>query len=173
MMSHNLLFLLFCSTVAEKTVSIDLCSKEHSSVRFYNPKNELTQNCGCERNCIRKCCKPGYVLGRKYCFKNTSEPFIVSMYANKTNPVYQVDEDYSMDNFIVGRLECSYFRLNYPEEEFYLQRDGRAWVPMYDEFFGNNEYCIDEMNGFTPFMCFPEFLDISPGREANVIGRYA
>lgn len=147
----------------------DLCSsstENSTEIDSYIWRNQSARNCGCE-DCIRRCCKPGYyrLLGTKYCVKNhTGHSFEVPVYTDETIFVKNVKE---LKNFIVGPIHCEYFNLNYPSEEFYIQIDGSAWVPIFKRYFKNDRYCVDEANGFTPLLCLPpEKL------KPNVFGMY-
>lgn len=151
------------------TNAFDLCetpTNDSSEIDSYVWKNASSKNCGCQ-DCIRKCCKPGYsrVLGTKNCVRNASEyRFTVPLFTDRTEYVKDVKET---RNFIIGPVYCLYFDLNYPLEEFYVQTDGTAWIPIYNRYFSNDEYCIDESDGFTPLVCFPP-----EPVELNVFGTY-
>lgn len=147
--------------------TLDLCSFSDEDSPLgdsYLWKNLSTKNCGCD-NCIRKCCKPGYfrILGTKWCFKNATE------YAFKV-PVYENDVNYAKDvvdinDFVVGPIYCDYF--NYPADDYYVQTDGTVWVPTFDRYFYNDQYCVDENNGLSLILCLP-----SESIKINVVGRY-
>lgn len=149
--------------------ALDLCSiSENNStdIDSYIWKNSTTTNCGCH-DCIRKCCKPGYhrVLGTKLCVQNKTEySFSVPVYTNEDEFVKDVTD---IRSFVVGPIFCEYFDLNYPSEEFYVQIDGTVWVPMYNRYFHNGRYCVDEGNGFTPLLCLP-LEPVTP----NTVGMY-
>lgn len=160
-----ILFLCFITHIN----AFDLCSTSTDNITDINSyvwKNHSSKNCGCE-NCIRKCCKLGYyrILGTKLCARNaTASDFTVPVYTYDTDHVKNVTE---INNFVVGPIYCDFFVLKYPEEEFYVQEDGTAWVPIFDQYVDNDEYCIDEYNGFRPLVCFP-----SQRVNANVAGTY-
>lgn len=133
-------------------MALNLCSKENLMNTSYLAKAQREQNCGCVF-CIRRCCKPGFIYKRRYCYANSSEVLNVSVYRNKTNLAKVLENSY--ENFIVGVPKCQMFKLNFPEEKFYIQDDTKAvWVPLYNKFYNNSRYCVDEFNGFTPYLCF-------------------
>lgn len=135
--------------------TLDLCtfSNENSTVvDSYLWKNQSSKNCGCQ-NCIRKCCKPGYfrILDTGLCYKNSTEyTFNVPVYIDDTRFVKVVKE---INDFIIGPICCEYF--NYPSDDFYVQTDGTVWIPTFNRYFYNNQYCVDESNGFTLLLCLP------------------
>lgn len=135
--------------------SLDLCSfseKNTTVADSYIWKNQSTKNCGCQ-NCIRKCCKTGYfrILGSNLCFKNSTDyTFKVPVYTDENNYVKDIDE---INYFTVGPIYCAYF--NYPAEDFYIQTDGTVWIPVFDRYFYNNQYCVDENNGLSLLLCIP------------------
>lgn len=131
---------------------MNFCTKENSTVFFYFAKNQTDQNCGCVF-CIRRCCKPGFVYKQKRCYQNSSDSLEVPVYVNKTRFVNVLDD--RMDHFVVGVPKCVMFRLNFPEEEFFIQQDTKAaWIPKYNKFYDSDRYCVDETKKFTPFLCF-------------------
>lgn len=163
---------VFISIVILNTHSVnglDLCADPRDNLTDFDSyvwKNHTTENCGCT-DCIRKCCKPGYyrILGTKLCVRNETEySFTVPLYTDKTDYVKNVSD---INNFVVGPIYCEYFDLSYPFEEFYVQTDGTVWVPMYNRYFYNDDYCVDESNGFTPLLCVP-----AEPVKANAIGMY-
>lgn len=133
-------------------MAINFCSKENLTNTFYFAKNQTEQNCGCV-SCIRRCCKPGFVYKQRFCYGNSTDSLEVSLYINQTSLVSVLDDN--NDHFIVGVPKCIMFRLNFPEDEFYIQQDTKdVWIPKYNTFYNNNWYCVDELNKFTPFLCF-------------------
>ncbi|CAG9838865.1 unnamed protein product [Diabrotica balteata] len=112
-------------------------------------------NCDLSVNCIRKCCPVGYILVGSQCkVNNSSEPFIVPVF-NKTFFVGTVDQS---TKFRITDITCLLFRLNnnVPKDAYYVQEDGKLFVPNFNKSFENNEYCIDEIHTLSAFLCFPE-----------------
>lgn len=131
---------------------MELCSSEIFTQNFsYFASNFSDQNCGCN-SCIRRCCKPGFVYRQQFCYYNSSDFLKVSVYTNTTVLVNILS---GIENFLIGVPNCVLFRLNYPSEEFYIQSESKdVWVPTYNKFYNSNRYCVDELDGFTPFLCF-------------------
>lgn len=143
-------------------MAMNLCMKENFRNFSYLAKIQPDQNCGCV-SCIRRCCKPGFIYKKSYCHANSIDVLKVSVYSNKTHLVNMLEDSY--ENFIVGVPKCKMFRLNFPEEEFYVQRDTKdVWVPQYNKFYNNSRYCVDEFSEFTPYLCFS-----STSRSAETI----
>lgn len=152
-------------------VKMDMCSREDYDEFPYFAKNVSEQNCGCS-SCIRRCCKPGYTYSQRYCHANSNDTLLVPVYRNK---LILVDTLFEIENFVVGVPDCVMFRLDYPDEEFFIQNEGKdVWVPMYNQFYNNSRYCVDEMNGFTPFLCFSSLTRGTEGQtvhESNTLGK--
>lgn len=133
-------------------------------------------------SCIRRCCKAGYIYMKKMCYANSSDILTVSLYVNKTTLVDVWNDSYK--HFSVGGPNCTKFRINFPNEEFYIQEETKeAWVPKFNKSYNSSWYCVDESNGFTPFLCFTnpiEFVDnlndpLTAGQQVdkiNTIGMY-
>lgn len=158
MLTKTICVVLFVFGSVHDSSSFDLCSFSSGNVSdtddSYNWKNKTDQNCGCI-NCIRKCCKPGYikVLGSPLCVWNASKySFKVPVYKNKFDFVEDAED---FRRFVVGPIRCEYLNLKYPLEQFYVQIDGNVWVPIYERYFNNKHYCVDENDGFTPLLCLP------------------
>lgn len=151
------------------------CLKEKfSNTSSYVAKEQMEQNCGCV-SCIRRCCKPGFIYRKQVCYRNSSNLLKLPIYNNKTNFVKILEN--SSKHFIVGTPNCILFRLNY-SEEFYIQEETKdVWIPTFNKSYNNNQYCVDELNGFTPLLCFsstsrstvPIAQQINP---ANTVGMY-
>lgn len=142
----------FHASSLSKTRAMNFCFKDNLTQASYFAKNQTEQNCGCV-SCIRRCCKPGFIYRAKFCYGNSNDKLNVSVYKNKTNLVKVLDD--SNEHFIVGVPKCDMFRLRFPEEEFYIQEDTKdVWIPEYEKFYNSNRYCVDELNGFTPLLCF-------------------
>lgn len=152
---------------------MDLCSKKNNSELFnYFARNFSERNCGCF-SCIRRCCKPGFVYKSQFCYGNSTNFLEVPVYSNKTISVTVLS---SIVNFVIGVPDCVLFRLDFPTEKFYVQHNTKdVWIPNYNKFYSNNQYCIDELNGFTPFLCFGNITDLasesSQFDELNIFGK--
>ncbi|XP_050309677.1 G-protein coupled receptor Mth2-like isoform X1 [Anthonomus grandis grandis] len=137
--------------------SEDLCSViSHTNRTTYSTKSQ--ENCGCaETRCIRKCCKLGFALQKnKICLKRTSdEPFQVPLYIKHTS-FSTILSGRNISRFKVGILKCKFFKLDRdnPEDAFFIQENGDLWMPSNGKSYGNGEYCLDERNGLTAFVCF-------------------
>lgn len=151
MLSYYIVLFLSSFNEVFQTV-MDLCSRESYIEDFlYSTRNVSDQNCGCY-SCIRRCCKPGFIYRNQFCYNNSSDNLVVPIYKNRTILVNVLS---NIEPFSVGVPNCVMFRLNFPDEEFYIQNDSKdVWVPTYNKFYNSNRYCVDELNGFTPFLCF-------------------
>lgn len=91
------------------------------------------------------------------------------VYSNKTILVNVLLE---IEAFLVGVPDCVLFRLDFPTEEFYIQSDSKnVWVPTYNKFYNSDRYCVDELNGFTPFLCFTNATQTGYITESNTVGK--
>lgn len=132
-------------------MAVNFCFKDNFTQTYF-AKNQTEQNCGCEP-CIRRCCKPGFTYKMRFCYGNSTDKLNIPLYTNKTNLVKVLDDSY--EHFVVGVPKCLMFRLSYPEEGFYIQeRTKDVWIPKFEKFYNSSRYCLDELNGFTPFLCF-------------------
>ncbi|XP_056629658.1 G-protein coupled receptor Mth2-like isoform X6 [Diorhabda sublineata] len=121
-------------------------------------------------NCVRKCCGPGQIFKKKCLPSNSSEPFSVPLYKNKYNYIGIINNS---TKFLIGELSCKMFKLNpdIPTDAYFLQENGTLWVPTFNKFFGNDEYCLDESNYLSAFLCFSTVREpLDPTRETNCIG---
>lgn len=141
-------------TLAYETISIDLCSNNNSDITSYS-RNVNSQRCGCETNkCIRRCCTTGFSLDGALCVKNNSSDVLkVPLYTDKTVVLGVLEISGS---FKVGVMQCPFYVLNNSNHEdvHYVQENGDLWV--YNEFVSNDLYCLDDLDGFRVFLCFPE-----------------
>ncbi|XP_050514680.1 G-protein coupled receptor Mth2-like isoform X14 [Diabrotica virgifera virgifera] len=142
---YELIFLIICMFSSADSVT----NRGNISRSF--------DGCDLSVNCIRKCCPVGYsYVGkpRKCRVNNSSEPFIAPVY-NKTFFVGTVDQT---AKFRITDITCLLFRLqnDNPKDFYYLQEDGKLFVPSYNRSYPNNEYCIDEVYTLSAFLCFPE-----------------
>lgn len=152
--------------------SVDFC-QEASNVTFY--RDLKVENCGCDPSvCFRKCCKAGfYLASNKTCrASNTSDIFEFPVYKEKTRFSRNVSNH---RNFTVGVLQCLYFQLNSsdPADEFFVQDTGTLWVPHHKSgiFYENTQFCVDEKNGFSVFVCFPTISVVEKlGLDINAFG---
>uniref|UniRef100_A0AAR5PP33 G-protein coupled receptors family 2 profile 2 domain-containing protein n=1 Tax=Dendroctonus ponderosae TaxID=77166 RepID=A0AAR5PP33_DENPD len=156
-MHFALVILAFLPGLSE---SVDFC-RETSNATFY--RDLKVENCGCDSSvCIRKCCKDGFYLSpNKTCrAKNTSEFFEFPLYKEKTQFIRNVS---LQTNFTVGVLPCQYYQLNISDrlDEFFVQETGTLWMPHQKcgTVYENTDYCVDEKNGFSVFLCFPTTTD--------------
>ncbi|XP_076263804.1 G-protein coupled receptor Mth2-like isoform X7 [Rhynchophorus ferrugineus] len=149
--------------------AFDLCREDPTSSPTPSYANETMQNCGCDPVCYRKCCKPGYYLGRqRTCHRlDSNHSFFVPLYDGRIF----VKTTSDVNQFIVGVLECRYYLLNVllEKDSFYLQTNGKLLMPAAKgkTVLNNNEYCVDELNGLSTFVCFEdENLD----KDINAVG---
>ncbi|ENN75560.1 hypothetical protein YQE_07903, partial [Dendroctonus ponderosae] len=170
-MHFALVILAFLPGLSE---SVDFC-RETSNATFY--RDLKVENCGCDSSvCIRKCCKDGFYLSpNKTCrAKNTSEFFEFPLYKEKTQFIRNVS---LQTNFTVGVLPCQYYQLNISDrlDEFFVQETGTLWMPHQKcgTVYENTDYCVDEKNGFSVFLCFPTTTDAAKiAFKLNASGRH-
>lgn len=160
--------------LTNSSMSLNLCTAgvkgATANVSAYNATSMPIQNCGCinHETCLRKCCKPGYFLHKKTCYKYTGLShfqFNLTLHENAK----QLDNvQFSNQSFVNGVMKCDgYFRLNSTEkgDEFYVQRDGKLWVPQFQQYYSNKYYCIDNANNsafdLQAFVCFDLDEEIS------------
>lgn len=142
--------LLFLSLVyLTHSFSVDLCDlTSDQNVSSY--QSLVTQKCGCVQ-CIRKCCKAGYYLGHnRTCFKLQSpRDFQLEVYRERQFVKH-------LSDFQIGVLECVYFSLKRDDldDEFLVQENGNLWLPAVHFSFKNSEYCVDQRDNLTVFVCF-------------------
>lgn len=133
------------------SASLDLCSSDKLLEKYY-AKNKTTEKCGCE-NCLRICCKLGYVYARNFCHRKSKDILNVTLYTSKT---IFVEEIINFKNFQVGLPNCpSLFRINASEDDFFIQTDYSVWIPKYGKIVSSDSFCVDENGGFTILKCFP------------------
>lgn len=126
---------------------------DNSTETSYFAKNVTTQKCDC-KTCLRRCCKPGYVYGKKYCHRISSDMLNVTLFTDKTIFVTKIVD---IKRFSVGLPECSaMFLVNSFIDKFYIQTDYSVWIPTYNKFNSSDRYCVDAKNGFSFYLCFPE-----------------
>lgn len=146
------------------TTSLDLCSTDKLLEKYY-AKNKTSEKCGCE-NCLRICCKPGYVYARNFCHRQFNDILNVTLYTDKT---IFVQEMVNFKNFQVGLPNCPrLFRINSSVDELFIQTDYSVWIPKYAKFVSSDSFCVDENEGFTIIKCFPPHKE--NGKVSRIIG---
>lgn len=146
---------MILSTLVNQIITLDLCSKDVSKDIDSYPRNVSSQRCACDSNrCVRKCCTVGFSIDGPFCIKNNSSDFLeVPLYTNKTVALGVLE---IRDSLKVGVMKCPFYLLDNsnPTDSFYVQENGDLFV--YDEFVDNDLYCLDDLDGFRVFLCFPE-----------------
>ncbi|XP_023018887.2 G-protein coupled receptor Mth2 isoform X6 [Leptinotarsa decemlineata] len=168
------IILSFVLIISCEASSKDLCKFGDGAIgETYVSRDVPPQNCGCDPElCVRKCCKMGYFLRRSICTRNSSSSFKAPVFTNKTNFLGEIA---NVEGFLIGIIDCQVFKLDKskPTDQYYVQDDGRLWVPSFQTFYENDRYCIDELDGLTAFVCFnenPPEIPIRPDQELNVLG---
>lgn len=152
----SLILIILC---LRKNIYCDLVEKKIEDVLPV----PILQNSGCQNgtSCFTKCCPLGYFLFKKSCHKMQNTNFSIQTF-NQENPAVEINFP---DNFFIGSPpDCATFQLH-PEkksfqEQFYLQIDGRLYIPSENLYIPNNRYCIDNLNFSTSdifaVVCFDE-----------------
>ncbi|KAF5292882.1 hypothetical protein FQR65_LT11134 [Abscondita terminalis] len=129
-------------------------------------------NCGDTKICVRKCCHLNYVWIDQMCVLNSSLKFQVDIYDGTT-----LINDGLDFRYLPGRMLCrnstSYYRLepiSYPEDVFYVQRDGRLWQPSLEMYIDPYSFCLEyfEDIGFAAFACYDSAAKVE--RMLNTLG---
>lgn len=115
---------------------------------IFNKTN--TQGCGCDTNevvCIRKCCDVNFVEINKTCMFNSTLMMDLPIFEHQN--VKLEGEDLPRIHFISGINQCIMDDDMFYEalhDEFYIQDDGRIWLPAMNTYFGQEHYCLDYNN---------------------------
>ncbi|KAK5640089.1 hypothetical protein RI129_010900 [Pyrocoelia pectoralis] len=121
------------------------------------------QRCGCDTNevvCIRKCCDVNYLEINKTCSFNNTLKMDLPIFEHQN--VKLEGDDLPRIRFISGINQCImdddmfYEALN---DEFYIQHDGRIWLPAMNTYFGQEHYCLDynSENTIVATICILDF----------------
>ncbi|KAF5292880.1 hypothetical protein FQR65_LT11132 [Abscondita terminalis] len=134
----------FCQeNSAEKSLVID--KHENYPYKSFIYNGSIT-DCDCsDKVCIRKCCEKGYDFEDTICVYNSSS-IMFDIYDG------EILVDQTRQNIIAGTVKCpnNFYRLDpndLPEDEFFLQKDGRLWVPDYDNYISSDQYCLESTDG--------------------------
>ncbi|KAF5272748.1 hypothetical protein FQA39_LY07775 [Lamprigera yunnana] len=104
-------------------------------------------NCDAGKTCIRKCCDLNYVLNDDVCVYNDTD-VVFNVHQDKN----VVQDELVKRHFVTGTVSCpNSYQLepdNYPEDEFYLQIDGKLWLSSVKKYFTLDEFCVDYIDGF-------------------------
>lgn len=156
----GLVFLLL--VYLNRSLSVDLCDPTTQNVTSY--QSMMTQKCGCVQ-CIRKCCKEGFYLGKnRTCFKlEKPQKFQLD--------VYETNLKVKDFGFEIGVLQCRFFALNPNDssDKFLVKKDGTLHLPVVDLTYQNSDYCVDQRNNLTVFVCLEPKAVL--GRELNKYGK--
>ncbi|KAF5272758.1 hypothetical protein FQA39_LY07785 [Lamprigera yunnana] len=103
-------------------------------------------DCDCDSNyiCIRKCCDVHYVEINKTCTLNKS--LKLNMPVFQYGNVQLEDEELVGVRIVSGINQCILDDNMFYEalrDEFYVQKDGRIWLPAMNTYFGQEHYCLD------------------------------
>lgn len=138
--------------------------KNSSGTSSYYARN-ITQKCEF-KNCLRRCCKPGYIYRKNYCHRTFSDILNVTLYTKKTIFVKEVID---IKRFSIGFPDCSaIFLVNSSINKYYIQTDYSVWISKYQNYYSSDRYCVDTNMGFSFFLCFPE----KSHNKFIVIGEY-
>lgn len=161
--------------------SHSLC--EEKRVKFnhqaYSPEDDYFTSsieycdCNATRMCLRKCCQINYIIEGHTCVSNISIDFKVDVY-NGTRVLNETIEF----KYISGMVTCnegSFYKLdpkNYPEDTFYLQKDGRLWQPELKTHIKQEDYCLEYFADIelSALVCSPNTQRF--GRKINAVGKY-
>lgn len=165
--------LLIPYTVCFKSADIcsleDLGSQEGSS---YDPQEFELVDCNCSGPCIRKCCSYEYSYSYGKCLKSRDKFDLAIQVYDQT--AYRYTEN-SKEEFSLGFMSsCKVGTLlpaKVPDETFYVQTDGKLWIPSISEMKERDKYCIENTlhNGLVAFVCLSQAQELST--EINEIGK--
>ncbi|KAK4872681.1 hypothetical protein RN001_014710 [Aquatica leii] len=129
-------------------------------------------NCTKTKICVRKCCHLNYVLIDKLCVRNSTLEFKVDVFDDTV-----MVNDVLDFRYLPGRMICdsgsTYYRLepiDFPEDQFYMQRDGRLWQPLVNKHIASDRYCLERFDdiGISAFACFDAIDKVE--KKLNTLG---
>ncbi|KAL3275858.1 hypothetical protein HHI36_020599 [Cryptolaemus montrouzieri] len=131
-MFKSIVILVFLSVVLGKNVKIFHTNDDYSI-------------CGSER-CVRKCCPENLIYFQKKCINHTTIDFPLTIFdGEKERPPSDITFHLIHDKHCeVGynvRLVPNFF----PEDKFYVQADGKLFLPFLEEFVPFNLYCMENI----------------------------
>ncbi|KAK9871559.1 hypothetical protein WA026_012940 [Henosepilachna vigintioctopunctata] len=129
----NLIVILFIST----GVVIG-----QGNVKFVHTNDDLSI---CEREkCIRKCCPEHQIYFRRKCINNTEAIFSLTVYDDE-ELLPPNDETFYIihDKHCEVGLDIRLVPNSYPEDRFYIQPDGRLYLPDLELKAPFNMYCME------------------------------
>ncbi|XP_031355942.1 G-protein coupled receptor Mth2-like isoform X5 [Photinus pyralis] len=172
-----LLISIFASSVSPcpLPLTVDISNGEHfdngtivSGGISYGPNFQMlvdgkVRGCVCDiRRCVRKCCPVGRLMFGTRC-QESDISFAPLVYGDH---LLNVTNDHF---YYIESNECpmGLYKLepNEPEDEFFIQEDGRLYVPSQKAFFNPEDYCTDFfIDGEGPhylsvLVCFKEDVD--------------
>ncbi|KAF5292900.1 hypothetical protein FQR65_LT11152 [Abscondita terminalis] len=123
-------------------------SKSGGDIHSYAPtifNKSYVNKCGCDNDfiCIRKCCDVNYVEINKTCTLNKTLKMDLSIFQYGN---VELEEDLFNVRYLSGINQCILDDNMFYEalrDEFYVQRDGRIWLPAMNTYFGQEHYCLD------------------------------
>lgn len=141
-----------------------LCNKQYltNHISSYDPEQYGMANCRCMSNCIRKCCAFDYSFSAGECYRNNETynfTLRVEIYDSSQFVGVETSEEKFSLGFVTG-CEAKFLRPERaPAEKFYIQRDGKVWVPSQRRVVDQNDYCVDytHQNGFVVILCVSSF----------------
>ncbi|KAK5639760.1 hypothetical protein RI129_010571 [Pyrocoelia pectoralis] len=158
----------FCEQNSEEKAVVIASNIPYSSKSFIY--NGTISDCECEKKiCIRKCCDSNYVVVNKTCVPHPDGASF-EIY-DKTKLV----DNYLNRHIIGGYLNCKGNGNSYmlepsedPDDEFFIQKDGRLWQKSEQDMIQLDSYCVDEFDGQrAALVCFPQK---NPNTAINIVG---
>lgn len=141
---------------------------------YHVNKLNTTPECVCDgtdKVCVRKCCSFGYAITNKLCMKSDSALRV---------PVHNGSElvgNWSEHFGYAFGMGCKeYYMLKghrKSEDLFYVQHDGRLFIPVMDEFVDGGHFCVEHFEGLglVALVCFKETDLVVHFVGFNVIGK--
>lgn len=113
----------------------------YSSANYFYQNNTL-YGCTCSvKQCIQKCCHVGTVMSFEGC-QFTTEEFVLNV-SRKAEPIGIAEFHYGVGlTCPEGERNALVPAMN-PNERFFIQEDGRLYIPEIDLFLASNMYCVD------------------------------
>lgn len=169
-----LVLLTFVKIKCDSAINDCLHVTNHIVIVDYGPSYHISKNnesnsmCKCDNKpCIRKCCTNGYSILNKMCSKYDID-FRVPVY----NGSELMSDNETNFNFIFGMQCAEFYAIKANDEEFFIQSDGRMWIPSLNEYHDNSNFCIEHFQniGFSALVCFKEVESHKLSKNVNIIG---
>lgn len=114
-------------------------------VDVYTPNDYFIENgtvygCICSaKKCISKCCAEGTMMTMKGCTERKRE-FILNVY-RETSVIGL--SDFHLSTGLKCKKRHALFPKSNPNDSFFIQPDGRLFIPHRDRYMENDLYCVD------------------------------